>query len=50
MAAIVFGLSTDYGVFLLTRIKEAHDRGHSNEDAIAAGVGYTGSVPHSVPQ
>jgi uncharacterized membrane protein YdfJ with MMPL/SSD domain len=24
-AAIVFGLSTDYGVFLLTRIKEAHE-------------------------
>ena len=27
--AIAFGLSTDYGVFLLGRIKEAHDRGRS---------------------
>ena len=25
--AVAFGLSTDYGVFLLTRIKEAHDGG-----------------------
>ena len=25
--AVAFGLSTDYGVFLLTRIKEAHDNG-----------------------
>ena len=27
LAATVFGLSTDYAVFLLSRIKEAHDRG-----------------------
>src|SRR6185312_16495782 len=31
--AVVFGLSTDYGVFLLSRIKEAYDRGASNSDA-----------------
>ena len=28
--ALVFGLSTDYGVFLLSRIKEARDRGPAN--------------------
>jgi RND superfamily putative drug exporter len=44
MAAIVFGLSTDYGVFLLTRIKEARDRGAADEEAIARGLERTGSV------
>jgi RND superfamily putative drug exporter len=44
LVAIVFGLSTDYGVFLLTRIKEARDRGLSNEDAVAAGLQRTGAI------
>jgi|HubBroStandDraft_2_1064218.scaffolds.fasta_scaffold00177_13 uncharacterized membrane protein YdfJ with MMPL/SSD domain len=44
LAAIVFGLSTDYGVFLLTRIKEAHDHGLPNRDAVAAGLQRTGRV------
>jgi uncharacterized membrane protein YdfJ with MMPL/SSD domain len=44
LAAIVFGLSTDYGVFLLTRIKEAHDRGLPNRDAVAEGLQHTGRV------
>jgi RND superfamily putative drug exporter len=44
MAAIVFGLSTDYGVFLLTRIKEARDRGASDDEAIATGLEHTGGV------
>jgi uncharacterized membrane protein YdfJ with MMPL/SSD domain len=44
MAAIVFGLSTDYGVFLLTRIKEARDHGASDGEAIALGLGRTGGV------
>ncbi|HEY2052926.1 MAG TPA: MMPL family transporter [Solirubrobacterales bacterium] len=44
MAAIVFGLSTDYGVFLLTRIKEARDRGASDDEAIALGLEHTGGV------
>jgi RND superfamily putative drug exporter len=44
LVAIVFGLSTDYGVFLLTRIKEARDRGLSNSDAIAAGIQRTGAI------
>lgn len=44
LAAIVFGLSTDYGVFLLTRIKEAHEAGLSGRDAIAAGIQRTGAI------
>ncbi len=44
LVAIVFGLSTDYGVFLLTRIKEARDRGLSNADAVAAGLQHTGAI------
>lgn len=42
--AIVFGLSTDYGVFLLTRIKEAHDGGASNREAVATGIQRTGRI------
>jgi uncharacterized membrane protein YdfJ with MMPL/SSD domain len=44
LAAIVFGLSTDYGVFLLTRIKEAHDHGLDNRDAVATGLQHTGRI------
>jgi uncharacterized membrane protein YdfJ with MMPL/SSD domain len=44
LAAIAFALSTDYGVFLLTRIKEAHDRGHSPRESIALGVQRTGRI------
>ncbi len=44
LAAIVFGLSTDYGVFLLTRIKEARQAGRSASDAIAAGIQRTGAI------
>jgi uncharacterized membrane protein YdfJ with MMPL/SSD domain len=44
LAAIVFGLSTDYGVFLLTRIKEAHDQGTPNPDAVATGLQHTGRI------
>jgi uncharacterized membrane protein YdfJ with MMPL/SSD domain len=42
--AIVFGLSTDYGVYLLTRIKEAHDAGQPNSEAVAAGLQRTGRI------
>ena len=44
LVAIVFGLSTDYGVFLLTRIKEAHDGGLANTDAVAVGLQRTGAI------
>jgi RND superfamily putative drug exporter len=42
--AIVFGLSTDYGVFLLSRIKEARDAGHSDSEAVAVGLERTGRI------
>jgi RND superfamily putative drug exporter len=42
--ATAFGLSTDYGVFLLTRIKEARDAGLSNDAAVAAGLQRTGRI------
>jgi RND superfamily putative drug exporter len=44
LLAIAFGLSTDYGVFLLTRIKEARDGGASNDDAVAIGLQRTGRI------
>ena len=42
--AVVFGLSTDYGVFLLSRIKEAHDSGIENSKAVAVGLERTGRI------
>jgi RND superfamily putative drug exporter len=42
--AVVFGLSTDYGVFLLARIKEARDAGHSDSEAVAVGLERTGRI------
>jgi uncharacterized membrane protein YdfJ with MMPL/SSD domain len=42
--AIAFGLSTDYGVFLLGRIKELHDGGLENEEAVALGLQRTGRI------
>ena len=42
--AVVFGLSTDYGVFLLARIKEARDSGYSDADAVAVGLERTGRI------
>jgi RND superfamily putative drug exporter len=43
-AALVFALSTDYGVFLLGRIKEQRDTGMSDREAVATGLGATGRV------
>ena len=43
-AAVVFALSTDYGVFLLGRIKEERDRGVDDREAVAAGLALTGRV------
>jgi uncharacterized membrane protein YdfJ with MMPL/SSD domain len=42
--AIAFGLSTDYGVFLLTRIKEARDAGAPDREAVALGLERTGRI------
>lgn len=44
LAAIGFGLSTDYGVFLYGRIKEAHDAGHPSREAVALGLARTGRI------
>ncbi|MEY3319912.1 MAG: hypothetical protein RL393_492 [Actinomycetota bacterium] len=38
VAIVAFGLSMDYEVFLLSRIKEEHDAGRSNEDSVALGL------------
>jgi RND superfamily putative drug exporter len=42
--AVAFGLSTDYGVFLLSRIKEARDAGASDQEAVAIGLERTGRI------
>jgi uncharacterized membrane protein YdfJ with MMPL/SSD domain len=42
--AVAFGLSTDYGVFLLARIKEARDAGTPNDEAVAVGLERTGRI------
>lgn len=44
MAAIVFGLSTDYEIFLLSRMVEARSKGATTEEAVATGLAKTGRV------
>jgi putative drug exporter of the RND superfamily len=44
MFCIAFGLSMDYEVFLLSRIKEEHDRTGDNTQAVAAGLASTGRL------
>jgi RND superfamily putative drug exporter len=41
---IAFGLSMDYEVFLISRIKELHDSGASTADAVTAGLSRTGRI------
>jgi uncharacterized membrane protein YdfJ with MMPL/SSD domain len=41
---ILFGLSMDYHVFILSRIKEAVDRGDSTEEAVSHGIKTTAGV------
>ena len=41
---VLFGLSMDYHVFILSRIKEARDRGMSTRDAVAHGLATTAGV------
>ena len=38
VAVVVFGLSMDYELFLLSRIKEEHLAGKNNEDSVAFGL------------
>jgi uncharacterized membrane protein YdfJ with MMPL/SSD domain len=41
---ILFGLSMDYHVFILTRVRELYDRGMSTEDAVREGISRTAGV------
>ncbi len=41
---VLFGLSMDYHVFILSRIREAVDRGMTTEDAVAHGIKSTAGV------
>jgi uncharacterized membrane protein YdfJ with MMPL/SSD domain len=41
---ILFGLSMDYHVFIISRIREAYDRGMSTDDAVAHGIKSTAGV------
>ena len=42
--AVIFGLSMDYEVFLLSRIREEYDRTHDNATAVANGLAVTARV------
>ena len=42
--AVLFGLSMDYEVFLLSRMREEWDRRHDNEAAVAYGLEHTGRI------
>jgi uncharacterized membrane protein YdfJ with MMPL/SSD domain len=44
MLAVLFGLATDYEVFLLSRIREEWDRTGDNTASVAAGLQYTGRI------
>jgi RND superfamily putative drug exporter len=44
MLAIIFGLSTDYEVFLLSRIRERYDQAGDNAEAVSSGLQRTGGV------
>jgi uncharacterized membrane protein YdfJ with MMPL/SSD domain len=42
--ATLFGLSMDYEVFVVSRIREAHDAGEPDRDAVADGLEHTGRI------
>ena len=44
IVAVLFGLATDYEVFLLSRIREEYDRGADNRTAVATGLQRTGRI------
>jgi RND superfamily putative drug exporter len=44
MLAVLFGLSMDYEVFLLSRIREDWDATHDNAQAVAIGLQHTGRI------
>jgi len=47
MFVILFGLSMDYHVFILSRVREAFDRGMKTEDAVAHGIKTTAGTVSS---
>ena len=44
MFCVAFGLSMDYEVFLMSRMKELHDLGIPHERAVAGGLQFTGRI------
>jgi len=42
--AVLFGLSMDYHMLVLSRVKEAYDSGHSNEESVSMGIKATASL------
>jgi RND superfamily putative drug exporter len=44
MLAVLFGLATDYEVFLLSRVREEWDRSGDNTAAVASGLQHTGRI------
>jgi RND superfamily putative drug exporter len=42
--AFLYGLSMDYEVFILSRIREEYDAGLSTDDAVVEGIGRTGRL------
>lgn len=44
VAVVAFGLSMDYELFMLSRIKEEHDNGASTEDAVSFGLQRSGRI------
>ncbi|GAA5147373.1 hypothetical protein GCM10023340_19710 [Nocardioides marinquilinus] len=45
--SFLFGLSMDYEVFILTRMREAYDGHGDTDDAVRDGIGYTGRLVSS---
>src|SRR3954447_10120044 len=42
--AFLFGLSMDYEVFILSRVREEYDAGRSTDEAVIEGIGRTGRL------
>lgn len=42
--AFLFGVSMDYQVFIISRMREAYDRGRSTDEAVVEGIGRTGRL------
>jgi RND superfamily putative drug exporter len=47
MFSLLFGLSMDYEVFILTRINEEHENGYDTDQAVVRGIGHTGRLVSS---